>query len=784
MNSLRTRFARLPFRLKLAALAIAAALLSLVFLSLVTTGLVWWTAKQSVRHQGELVRPLLAAALTGPMIERNYATVREVVLAITQGGVIKEVTVFSADGVTVASERSGPPGLFDTHTELGLTESGVAFGRIELRLAAGPLVDLMGNLVWAMLASIALSMFLALLLFRNWSRQMSGRIEHLATIAQALAMGRLDVRAPTNAEDEIGHLAHAFNRMATDVERQFAELTAAEARQRQLATAERTGRGRLEALFAALTEGIAFTDTDGYLLHTNPALRRIGHASAATPDNDLVGISLVAWQASVGLTVQESNAPFTPSGGRDMQGPDDREYVETSLPVRAEGQLLGHLWIYDDVTERRRALREIEWLAERDPLTDLFNRRALARELDRRFAELERRGGQLALVYIDIDDFKEINDSFGHAAGDAILLRIGHHLAEAVRKDATLARLGGDAFAVAAWVDNEAAALDMAQRLLQTLRDMPLSYADHPLHLAASLGVALAPQHGATPELLGIAADGAMHRAKTDGRNHLRLFEPGVREQGILRLSWKEHLIDALERDLFELHYQGVWYPDGRISHAEVLIRLRDDRHDGALIPPSQFIPHAEHSGIILDIDRYVFSATTATLARYPALHLAVNVSGRSVEAGGFVDFAAATLRQAGVDPARMIVEITETAAVGDLANARSFIAGLRELGCRLALDDFGAGYSSFAYLKHLRADLVKIDGQFVRGLAQERENQIFIRAIAEAAKLISGVTIAEFVEDEETARLLPQLGVSLLQGYWFDRPTPLAAFLARLAQK
>lgn len=783
MTPLRIRFDRLPFRLKLAALAIASALLSLTFLGVVMTALLGWTAQESMRQQNESVRPLLAAALTGPMIERNYATVREIAIALVQGQILREIVVYSTDGVRVAAEHGGPERLFDVRNEIPLEESGIAFGRVAIRLSAGSLVELLRDLLWAMLASVVVSMLLALSLFRNWSNQMGRRIERLATTAQSLAAGHLDARAPDDTADEIGHLALSFNRMADEIQRQFDDLTTAATRHHQLAVAESDGRGRLEALFAALTEGIGFTDLCGRLQHVNPALRRIAHL----PENlDPVGLLLADWQAHARLAPRENTAhddeilPFSLPNGRELCSPDGREYVETCLPVHAEDQLLGHLWIYDDVTERRRAQRDLAWLAERDALSGLLNRRALNRELERRLAELERRGGHLALIHIDLDDFKEINDSFGHAAGDAILLRVSNHLAEAMRKDASIARMGGDVFAVASWVDDEAAAQELARRLLQTLREMPISYAGRSLHLTASLGIGVAPQHGNTPELLAIAADGAMHRAKTDGRNHLRLFEPGVREQGILRLSWKERLIDALEKNLFELHYQGVWYPDGRLSHAEVLVRLRDGQ-TGGLIPPGHFIPHAEHSGLIRALDRHIFTAATETLARQPGLKLAVNVSGRSVEAGGFAQFAASTLRAAGVDPARMIVEITETAAVGDLANARSFIAGLRELGCRLALDDFGAGYSSFAYLKHLRADLVKIDGQFVRGLAQERENQIFVRAIAEASHLISGVTIAEFVEDAATADLLPELGVSLMQGYWFDRPAPLNEFLAKI---
>lgn len=782
MFSPRSRLLRLSFRHKLALLAVATALLSLLLLLLTTSLLVWWAADRSMRHQSDLVRPLLSAALIGPMIERNYAVVREVAAAVTQGPAIQELAVFSADGVKVVAERSAHRGLFGSHELIELTAEGMRFGHVELRLSAGSLIDLIGRLAWAMLASIAFSLVLALLVFRRFARRMTDRIERLAGTAQALSQGRFDLRAPESDEDEIGHLARAFNRMAGEIERQFAELSAAEARQRELAEAERAGRSRLEALFSALVEGISFTDLQGRIQLANPALRRIGRLPAGS---DPVGMMMSQWQAIAGLMPVDSDVgseALVASGGCELRGTDGREFVETSLPVRVEGQLIGHLWVYDDVTERRRALRDLAWLSERDTLTGLFNRRAFAYELERRFAELERKQQQLTLISIDLDDFREINDSFGHTGGDAILLRVSRHLSQQIPTNAALARFGGDGFAVAAWVDDEDAALALGRHLLQALREMPLSYDGRSLHITASIGLAVAPQHGSTPEQLGIAAESALHLVKTSGRNGLRLFEANARVRGILRLGWKERLIDALENDRFVLHFQGVWHPDRRLSHAEVLLRLQPVEEDGALIAPCQFIPHAESSGIILDIDRYVFRQTVAVLALQPTLRLAVNISGRTVESGDFINFAAQQLSAAGVAPQRLIIEITETAAVGDLANARVFIAGLRELGCQLALDDFGAGYSSFAYLKHLRADFVKIDGQFVRDIHLERENQIFVRAIADAAKLISGGTVAEFVEDEVTAELLPRLGVSLMQGYWFDEPAPLQSFLA-LAQ-
>lgn len=264
-------------------------------------------------------------------------------------------------------------------------------------------------------------------------------------------------------------------------------------------------------------------------------------------------------------------------------------------------------------------------------------------------------------------------------------------------------------------------------------------------------------------------ADAAMYQAKQAGRNALRLYRGDDGREGLERLAMKDRLAAALEHGHFELHWQGIWRADGSLSHLEALLRLRND--DGTLLPPAQFIPLAESTGRIVEIDRWVLDAAVAQLVAVPDISLAINVSGRTVREPAYLDHLEATLRAAGVAPRRLIVEITETAAVGDFVEARAFIGRLRDLGCRIALDDFGAGYSSFVYLKHLRADLVKIDGQFIRDLPADSENQVFVRAIAEVARGMGAEAVAEFVETAETPQLLAGLGVHLMQGRHFDSP-------------
>lgn len=786
MQAVSDWFNRLSFRVKLATMSIASALLALTIMLLLTGSLLWWAANETARYQAAALRPLLGAALTPLMIEHDYASAQDVARRILSPDAILEITVTNSSGRTLIEQHT--PGhhrlsLLTFNAHFPLQEAGQDFGSVSIVYTPGPTTELLRGLLWAMLASAVVSVVLALWAFHGWARRIGRHLEQLADSARQLADGDLSTRAPQTSPDEIGALANSFNHMAERLQQQFLALECAEQQLRLQVEIERSQHGRLDALFGALTEGIVFTDPHGMILHTNPAFAQIWQLPAhLVPAQQ--PLTELFHSTSLHLARPGSDPGLDPASDRvirELMRDDGREITEMRLPVQPDGRLIGHLWIYEDVTEQRRTMREIAWLAERDPLTGLHNRRAFEHELERRLLERPRRGSRLALMYIDLDEFKELNDSLGHAAGDAMLTRMANELSAVVRADEFIARLGGDEFGLISWVEDAQAAQRLAQRVQDTIRRITMVFDRHTLRLTSSAGLALAPDHGQTAGELATAADTAMYRAKAGGRNTARIYQPdragadGV--NSLSRLDWNLRLHRALERQLFELHFQGVWRPDRTLSHAEVLLRLRDEQDPKHLIAPGHFIAHAERSGLVRDIDRWVFARAVEVLAEHP-LQLAVNLSGRTVAAGGFPEFATKVLKQHGVDPQRLIIEITETAAVGDLVDARAFMAELRQLGCRIALDDFGSGYSSFTYLRHLRADLVKIDGQFVRDIHKERESQIFVRAIAEAARLVTGDTVAEFVETEAAARLLPELGVTLMQGYWFDRPAPLHEFL------
>ena len=464
------------------------------------------------------------------------------------------------------------------------------------------------------------------------------------------------------------------------------------------------------------------------------------------------------------------------SDNYEIQMTDGRLITELDYPVRdREGRFIGHLWIYEDVTRERQTADQLVYLAERDALTGLYNRHRFQQELARTMLETDRRQTQCAVMFFDLDEFKTINDSYGHRAGDALLIRVAGEIGALVRRDEVLARLGGDEFAILlpAVQGNEAEVL--ADRVLRTISQIPFHFEGHKLRLTTSLGIAYYPAHAADADDLVARADLAMYQAKDAGKNTWRVYRADNAADSEMRsrLSWGERISNALDKSLLQLHFQGVYRTeDGSLSHLEALVRMDDEHHPGQLILPALFIQQAERNSRILDIDRWVIGDVLRRLAECPAVPaIAVNLSGRSLSEPGLPQFISNALRESGINPRRLIVEITETAAVSDLLDAQRMIEALRQLGCGVCLDDFGVGFASFAYLKHLHVDTIKIDGLFIRDLPNDRDNQVFVKAMVSVALGLGKSVVAEYVEDGETLALLRRFGVDLAQGYHLDRP-------------
>jgi diguanylate cyclase (GGDEF)-like protein/PAS domain S-box-containing protein len=416
--------------------------------------------------------------------------------------------------------------------------------------------------------------------------------------------------------------------------------------------------------------------------------------------------------------------------------------------------------------------------ATHDSLTGLPNRSLLIDRLAQALAVAERSGRRTGLIFVDLDNFKGINDAGGHAAGDAVLRQIAQRLLSAVRPMDSVSRLGGDEFVVLLpSLDISDDAIEVAARIQRTV-DPPIALDQGAVQVTTSIGVAIcdpATPGELSPEGLLRNADSAMYHAKSLGGSRTELFDlantPTV--QAADRELWINRIRDALANDQFELHAQPiVELATGNVVQHELLLRMRDDGN--ALIPPLAFLPTAERSGLIAEIDRWVITEATKFAARGAAV--GVNLSAASAGDPRVLQLIERELRQHVAEPGNLVFEITETAVMQDMDRATQFAERLVALGCRFALDDFGTGFASFTYLKRLPVQYLKIDIEFVRDVARSQRDMFVVRAIVALANDFGQQTIAEGVENRYTADVLRDLGVTYAQGYLFGRPKAITA--------
>ncbi|MEJ2610662.1 MAG: EAL domain-containing protein [Candidatus Thiodiazotropha sp.] len=432
-----------------------------------------------------------------------------------------------------------------------------------------------------------------------------------------------------------------------------------------------------------------------------------------------------------------------------------------------------------DITDREVAEQRLTWLANHDPLTELNNRRYFQSEFEKMITLAERYHHASALLFFDLDQFKYINDSSGHHTGDALLQIVARKLREITRSTDLIARLGGDEFAIVIPEADISAATRYADKLLMELRKLtiPLKGLSH--RVSASIGIVAYPNHGKNANELLSNADLAMYQAKESGRDRWHLFSSSelAREQMNASATWKDKIEQALTDDRFILYFQPIMeISSATITHYEVLIRMVEK--DGSISMPGEFIPVAERTGLIHRINHFVLNASITKLADLNNNNIditfSINLSGRVIDDPELLPQLTQLLNTSGIDPKHLVFELTETAALADVNAAEHLMTALQALGCRFALDDFGVGFSSFYYLRELPLDIVKIDGSFIKQLPTNSMDQVFVKALTEMATALGKQTIAEFVEDEATLKLLGEIGVNYAQGYYVGRPSPM----------
>ncbi len=540
-------------------------------------------------------------------------------------------------------------------------------------------------------------------------------------------------------------------------------------------------QARLETILDNAAEGVITMDRNGMIENFNQAAEGLFGYSA---------VEIIGRNVNI-LFPRDARRPPDSYISRFCQGdirPTDSEIDTTgrhkngmTFPVSLKisemnigGQLL-YTALVDDVSERITMISNLRHLAEHDSLTGLHNRYFFLQEVER-IAQRATRGKHedVALLYIDMDNFKYVNDTMGHMAGDKLLIEVAAMLKTRSRETDLVARVGGDEFSVILYDVERDTALKTADAFRKKLEQYHFSFEGRLADVGCSIGVAMVEQGISKDELMA-RADLSCNAAKRSGRNKVHIYTEADK-QNLENISddmgWVRRIKQALRNNRFMFVVQPIMQAGTHeINRCEVLLRMLDD--EGRFIMPSGFIPPAERFGLMPDIDRWVVNHAIDYLASGDSetFNLSINLSALSFDDEGMINFITDKIRQTGIEATRLTFEITETVAMANLELTVTFLEKLRNLGCRTALDDFGVGYSSFAYLKELPVDYVKIDGSFVRDLENNELHQAIVKSMNDICRAMDKLTVAEFVETGATMHILEQMGIDCLQGYYIGRP-------------
>ena len=551
-------------------------------------------------------------------------------------------------------------------------------------------------------------------------------------------------------------------------------------------------RSAFENAFTHAPIGMAFVDLAGRLLRVNDALCRITGYTA----EQMCTLSLRDLSDPHDADV-DANQNLELLDGRVQAYQIERRYqhawghsvwvlLSVSLVRDEEGRPVHLIAQVQDIAARKELEGRLEDLVDHDFLTTLFNGRRFEQALAQEVKSAARYGGGGAMLLLDLDHFKVVNDQFGHKAGDDLLKTVAAALRGRIRETDVLARLGGDEFGIILPQVDAGQAEVVADGIVKALRRQTAMLAEHQIRVTGSVGVALFD--GFTNIEIMAAADLAMYEAKEAGRDRFALYRPSSDGQprASLRLAAAEGIQRALTQDQLELLCQPILdLATNEVSQYELLLRLRTD--EGRLLPPSAFLYIAERFGSIVAIDSWVVQQAVTLIAAQAdagrSLTLHVNISAKSIGEAQLVAVVDRALTDARIDPACLVFELTETAAIGNIDQAKTFMTELRSRGCGFALDDFGSGFGSFHYLKHLPFDYFKIDGDFIRGFGANTIDQLVVEAIVGIARGMGKKTVAEFVTDQDMTDRLRRSGIDYAQGFHIGVPRPIGeAFAQRSA--
>jgi len=544
---------------------------------------------------------------------------------------------------------------------------------------------------------------------------------------------------------------------------------------------------RLSAkVFEGSNEAIMITDSDLHIISVNRAYQKImgyDESEALALDTAAIGMRLHThgffrnfmsvlkergyWQGE--MFNERKNGEVFPC------------WFSISLVTNGRGEPENYIAIFNDITEQKNTRAQIDFLAHHDSLTGLPNRILLNDRLEMAISTAKRERKMLGILFIDLDRFKNVNDSLGHSVGDQILKEMGRRLSNIITTGDTVSRLGGDEFVVLfPKIKDEGNLVDMTQALSEGLQQ-PYHVDGISLHLTPSIGIAMYPTDGNDPDTLIKNADAAMYLAKEKGRNNFQFYTPALNARTLDRLKLESDMRKALALGHFELHYQPLIVgSDGSLRGAEALVRWRHPVR--GLIPPLEFIPLAEETGLIIPLGEWVLETAARQVTEwhqkgYVDLVVSVNISALQFRQSDFLERVEAILRSTNTKPQSIELELTESILMGDMDSSIQLLQNFCDLGYQIAIDDFGTGFSSLSYLRHLPIHMLKIDQSFVRDMLTEPASLAIVDSIITLATALGKGTIAEGVETEIECQMLLHHGCQLIQGYYFSKPLPAVDF-------
>jgi diguanylate cyclase (GGDEF)-like protein/PAS domain S-box-containing protein len=778
----------LRFKLVLTAIVVEVFMLGLLLAN--SYRLVGAALETQTQARLNALQPLLNASLAGRVFQRDHSEIQSILRQlVTAHSDIRYIVVLGPQGRLIAHVGELPPEAVmrlerdaSVHAQLGdltydatvtLTLPGdLTVGKVFFGLSLQRLVDLRDNVLRQSLGIAAIEILASLLLLTTLGYLLTRHIASLLAATRRVASADFSQPIAIDTRDEIGILAEDFNRMQEEIQRRIGDLAESEL--------------RFRAIFDAAGDAIFIHEAkSGNLLDVN---RRMCEMYGCTREEALTlppetfcseQAPYSVEQAFEKLRLARSTEQPLTFDWKARRRDGTEFWVEVNLRLVRIGSDERLLALVRDISERKRYQQRLEFLAHHDPLTKLPNRLLFADRLQQALARARRSQRLLAVVMLDLDGFKPVNDTLGHDVGDILLTQVAQRLRECVRAGDTVSRLGGDEFAL---LIGDLTSVDEGylayQRLLDSLGTTYRIDA-HTLNISASIGVTMFPFDDADSDTLLRHADQAMYVAKQKGRNRYHLFDAEHDRLSQAEIDRRKRIALAIEHDEFVMHYQPqVDLQSGRVIGAEALIRWQHPVE--GLLPPVRFLPIVEDSELAIPLGDWVIDSVLAQAQAWHqsglALKIGINIAARHLQAPDFIDRLTALLaRFPGIPHGTIELEVVESVALDDIARVGRVIESCHALGVTFALDDFGTGYSSLSYFKRLKIDTLKIDQSFIRDMLVDEEDHAIVEGVIGLTRSFRREVIAEGVESVEIGTALLALGCRYAQGYGIARPMPAA---------